>query len=143
MMTTRMLLLPCVSVGLFLLQGCEYFPESSFTLADGSRLPAWIDVPSGTGRGDAHLTMSYYIKPSGRSAVFSLKVRGKNLQSVRAELGCSKPFKLAGATADYPSYEAISYNGRTEMIEHKKMEPIFYVSDDPVVRKQYQDRGCS
>lgn len=36
----------------------------------------------------------------------------------------------------YPLYEVITINGITEIIEHKKMEPIFYITDDPVVWKE-------
>ena len=42
--------------------------------------------------------------------------------------------------ADYPAYEAITVNGITQIIEHKKMEPIFYVTDDAAVAKQF---SCS
>jgi len=33
----------------------------------------------------------------------------------------------------YPSYEIITVGRTTEVIEHRKMEPIFYVTDDPSV----------
>ena len=36
----------------------------------------------------------------------------------------------------YPSYEIISVNGLTEIIEHRRMEPIFYLTDDPHVKQQ-------
>jgi hypothetical protein len=56
------------------------------------------------------------------------------------------PFQLTdppqGFPPDYPAYEAITINGITEIIEHRKMEPIFYVTDDPTVWKQYELRGC-
>jgi hypothetical protein len=35
----------------------------------------------------------------------------------------------------YPSDEALSANGITEIVEHRRMEPTFYISDDPAVRK--------
>jgi hypothetical protein len=41
-----------------------------------------------------------------------------------------------GFPAGYPSYEIVSIGGVTEIIEHRKMEPIFYVSDDPAVRAE-------
>ncbi len=39
----------------------------------------------------------------------------------------------------YPSYEVITVNGITEIIEHRKMEPVFYVTDDPAVWKELMD----
>jgi hypothetical protein len=33
-------------------------------------------------------------------------------------------------------YEAITANGITEIIEHRRMEPVFYVNDDPALRSQ-------
>jgi hypothetical protein len=41
-----------------------------------------------------------------------------------------------GFPAGYPSYEIITVNGITEIIEHRKMEPIFYITDDPAVWKE-------
>jgi hypothetical protein len=31
------------------------------------------------------------------------------------------------------SYEVVTVNGITEIIEHRKMEPLFYVTDDAAV----------
>ena len=36
----------------------------------------------------------------------------------------------------YPSYEVLTANGITEVIEHRRMEPVFYISDDPEVRRK-------
>lgn len=59
---------------------------------------------------------------------------------------CKEPFHLNNRSQDppfdYPAYEAITVNGITEIIEHRKMEPIFYVTDDPTVWKQYESVGC-
>jgi hypothetical protein len=34
----------------------------------------------------------------------------------------------------YPAYEIITVDGITDVIEHRKMEPLFYVTDDSAVR---------
>jgi hypothetical protein len=82
--------------------------------------------------------MSYYIDSSGRSVTFELqdikknkiaKVKGTQLGLEPLELGIAK----AEASAKYPSYEIININGITEVIEHRKMEPIFYITDDSAV----------
>jgi hypothetical protein len=53
--------------------------------------------------------------------------------------------KVSGKTKDlrperqpfhYPRYVAITVNGVTDIIEHRTMEPIFYVTDDPAVWKE-------
>jgi hypothetical protein len=130
-----------------LIIGCEYFPESTFTLASESRLPGWITPPPGLTRGDLSLTMSYYVKPWGRSAQFIL--RDKNKQILKKEDGkmrCSEPFELKspsqGFPTGYPAYEAITVDGITEIIEHRKMEPIFFITDDPAVQKHIAEIGC-
>lgn len=56
---------------------------------------------------------------------------------------CKKPFQLKGSDASgYPAYEAITVDGITEIIEHRKMEPVFYVTDDASVWAQYTLKGC-
>jgi hypothetical protein len=41
-----------------------------------------------------------------------------------------------GFPPGYPSYELITVNGIIEITEHRKMEPIFYITDDPAVWKE-------
>jgi hypothetical protein len=127
--------------------GCYSVPESTFKLADDSRLPKWVALPPGLTRTNVSLTMSYYVMPWGRSARFIL--RDKTDQMMKKENGkmrCKESFQVKNSSeefpSDYPSYEAITVNGITEIIEHKKMEPIFYVTDDAVVWKQYESLGC-
>ncbi len=127
--------------------GCEFLAESTFKLADESRLPKWVMLPQGLTRDDVSLTMSYYIRPWGNSAQFTLQ--NKNGQVIIKEDGkvtCKEPFKLKSSpqqsSSGYPTYEPITINGITEIIEHRRMEPIFYVTDNPGVWKQYQSTGC-
>ena len=120
---------------------CEQFPESTFQLASDSRLPKWITLPPGLARTDVSLTMSYYIKPWGSSATFTLRdKKGQILRKVYGKLKGSEPLYLKhpppGFPPGYPSYEVITANGITEIIEHRQMEPLFYVTDDPAVRKE-------
>jgi hypothetical protein len=51
----------------------DWIPESTFELANESRLPKWITLPPGLTRADVSITMSYYILPWGRNARFILK----------------------------------------------------------------------
>jgi len=82
--------------------------------------------------------MDYYIKLSGHSATFILRdAKGQKLAKVKGTLKGLEPLKLKnpppGFPPDYPSYAIITVNGVTEIIEHRQMEPIFYIADDPAV----------
>ena len=121
--------------------GCEWFPESTFELASESRLPKWIALPPGLTRADASITMSYYVMPWGRNTVFILRDAKRQVRTnVRGKTRGSGPSQLKhppqGFHSGYPSYEVITVNGITDIIEHRKMEPIFYVTDDPAVWKE-------
>jgi hypothetical protein len=129
------------------LTGCRYFPESTFRLASESRPPKWIALPPGLSRADASITMEYYVKPWGSSATFVLAdTKGEILKKVDAKVKCREPFQLKnpprGSASGYPSYEAITVDAATEIIEHRKMEPIFYITDDTAVWEQYRQNGC-
>jgi hypothetical protein len=122
-------------------RGCESFPESTFELASESRLPKWITLPPGMTRADVSLTMNYHVWPWGRSATFILRrAKGKTLEEISGKVRGGGPNQLKesrpGSPAGYPLYEVITVNGMTEIIEHRKMEPTFYVMDDPAVRKE-------
>jgi hypothetical protein len=121
--------------------GCAWFPESTFELASESRLPRWITLPPGLTRADVSITMSYYVMPWGRSATFILQnKKGQTLKEVDGKLKGLEPLQLEhpppGFPPGSPSYEVITVNGVTEIIEHRKPEPIFYITDDPAVRKE-------
>lgn len=44
--------------------------------------------------------------------------------------------KLPGYPEGYPSYEITTVGEITEFIEHRRVEPIFYVTDDPAVDEE-------
>jgi hypothetical protein len=126
-----------------MIKGCEYFPESTFQLASESRLPKWITLPPGLTRADVSITMSYY---TWGSAGFVLQdAKGQTLEKVDEMVKCQN-FHLKnppqGFPPGYPSYAVITVKGTTEMIEHRKMEPVFYITDDPAVWKEYRAFGC-
>ena len=123
--------------------GCQYFPESTFQLASESRLPKWITLPPDFTRADVSITMSYFAWPG---AGFVLRdAKGQTLEKVDGSEKCSN-FQLRkpppGFRPGYPSYTEIVVKGTTELIEHRKMEPIFYVTDDPAVWQEYRTFGC-
>ena len=144
----RYRLLAILLVIVFLtIKGCYLFPESTFTLASDSRLPKWVTLQPGITRADVSLTMNYYVMLWGSSAQFIL--RDKDGQTVKKDNGktrCGVPFQLKnppqGFRSGYPAYQAITVHGITEIIEHRKMEPIFYITDDTAIWKQYESIGC-
>jgi hypothetical protein len=127
-------------------KGCQYFPESTFELANDSRYPKWITLPPGQTRANVTLTMSYYIEPWGTFAGFKLQDKERIIQEAEGKLRCNHALQLKdrpqGFEPGYPTYEQVTVNGITETIEHRKMEPIFYITDDPGVRKQLSEIGC-
>jgi len=126
--------------------GCESLPESSFELANDSRLPIWFNLSPGLSRADVSVTMNYYIKPTGRSATFVLHDKENHiLGRVTGIIRGSTPVSVKGSSqsgiTDYPSFEVITAQGVSEVIEHKKMEPKFYITDDPAVLRALMDQS--
>jgi hypothetical protein len=137
----KYLLFVALTISCFAIVGCEYFPESTFELASESRLPKWITLPPGLIRADVSITMSYYDNPWGSNVKVILHDAKKQiLTKVYGKEKDAGPFQLKhppqGFPPGYPLYEIITVNGITEIIEHRKMEPIFYVTDDPAVWKE-------
>jgi len=125
--------------------GCRFFPEPCFDLAPESRLPDWFPIPAGTSRDGVTVNMCYYIPlASGRTATFAMRDAGegkKELAEVSGALRGPYPLHVPNFPAerppDYTSYEVITVGDLTEVIEHRRMEPIFYVVDDPAVRHAF------
>ena len=126
---------------LFIIQlalGCS---EANFNLAPESRLPKWFKIPIGLSRADVTVTMDYYIPPGGPIAVFTMfDKQGHKIAKVKGKLKGTSPNQLKnplpGYPAGYPSYEIVTVFGVTDIIEHHKRVPIFYVTDDPDVWKE-------
>jgi hypothetical protein len=92
-------------------------------------------LPPGLARTDVSVTLNLYTPLVGDDAKFIFKDEsGKKLAEVKGKVkNC--PF------TGYPAYDAVVANGTTEIIEFRKMEPIFYVNDDPAVRTELL-AGC-
>jgi hypothetical protein len=118
--------------------GCS---EANFDLAPESRLPKWFKLPAGLSRSDVTVTMDYYIPPWGRIAVFTMyDKKGHKIAKVTGKQKGDSPNEIKnrplGFPSGYPSYEIITVDSVTDIIEHRKMEPIFYVTDDSNVWKE-------
>lgn len=136
-----------------LIAGCGSgnFPESCFDLSSESRLPAWFSLPKGTSRQAVTVRMCYYVDGSGRSATFALRetrvahfnlgagqMVGKTLAEAKGKDGGLHPLTATNSEPrpfEYPKYKVITVGDITEVIEHRRMDAIFYVVDDPDIRQ--------
>ena len=126
------------AVAVLTLSSCGLFPESSFELAPSSRLPRWIALPPGLSRNQISVTLDYYVSPIGRTATFRLydSHKQQRLKFSGYPRG-GHPVTLKnpplGFPPGYPKYEVITINGLPDVVEHRAMEPLFYMTDDPAV----------
>ncbi len=125
-----------ITLLLLTISGCA---ESNFELSPDSRLPKWFSIPQGMSRSDLAVDLTYYIVPTEKSVFKMRDTDGKIISKVVGHRygGYKYPKELknppSGFPDGYPSYEVIIYDGVIDIIEHKKMEPIFYTTDDPDV----------
>ena len=124
------------------LTGCL---EASFELAPESRLPKWLDVPDGVARSDLRVTMDYYSTFSGGEYVFrfydksqflkiqKISIATENQPAIRTKELRNPP---EGFPKGYPAYNVVTVNGISDIVELRKMEPFFYMTDDPAVWKE-------
>ena len=132
-----------ILITVFVLVSChptKGFLESEFALSPESRLPVWFSqLPEDTEREDVTVLLRYYTSPFDvDDTVLILKKGSRTLERVtgRSE---HHPKYWAWAREDWPnrshpSYVNITIEGKTEIIEHKKMEPVFYVSSEEAVK---------
>jgi hypothetical protein len=73
----------------------------------------------------------------GGTATFALKQRNDHvIAEAKGKVRGDHPVYLGSNTdplRQYPSYEIVTVNGISEAIEHRAMEPVFYITDDPAV----------
>jgi hypothetical protein len=122
-----------------IITGCA---EGNFKLAEESRLPKWFKIPSGMTRQDVTVTMDTYLFPTEKSIFRLWDKKGNELARVKGNRsgGYLYPKKRKnppqGYPNGYPSYEVIISSSVIDIIEHRKMEPIFYTTDDPAIWKE-------
>jgi hypothetical protein len=117
--------------------------ESKFVLAPDSRLPSWARIPGDLKRSDIVVVLKY-LTPSDRLDDATVEIRdrgGRKLASAHGQV-CWHPATLrqknrfGGLDPDvYPRYHYVRINGTTEVIEHRRMEPVFRISDDAELRR--------
>lgn len=136
--------LKCLLLVSLLIAGCHPTRgclASEFVLSPESPLPKWF-MSSGVPRSEAAVTMDYWRGPlGGGTAVFTLRnASGKSIAKVVGHNHGNYPFTLEpyGETGPipYPIYSIITAHGITEVIEHRKPEPVFRVATDPETRRK-------
>lgn len=117
--------------------GCE---ESRFLLAAESRLPRWFSGDQLAHRSEFSLQMIAYSSAvpgtGSRKAEFLLMdSNGKRLQRVVGDFRGIRPYKL-DERAPRPVYEVVTVAGVSELVEFRKREPVFHISDDQQLFEQ-------
>ncbi len=100
----------------------------------------WFTLSPGLARADVSVTMDYYITSTGRSAVFVLhgkerRVLGEFTGTLRGLSPMSLKEQTPSDNAASSSFEVVDVHGVLDVVEHKKMEPGFYMVDDPTIAK--------
>lgn len=119
-------------------RGCA---ESDFDLAQDSRLPKWFTLPSGVARSQVTVKMTYYTPITGPSTArfLLLGADGRALADVEGPVRDQQPQTLTPAPTSgplpYPIYEVVTIDGITEVIEHRRRDAVFHITDDAKVKK--------
>jgi hypothetical protein len=116
------------------------FLESSFELSSASRMPNWLGLSQKQEREDIILVLNYYSNAKAKVTIW--KKFGFIRMPIKWKWGQSQhhPAYWEWAHEDWPTrihpgYVNVTINGITEIVEHKKREPIFYISNEETVRK--------
>ncbi len=127
-----------------ILTGCNPvrgFLESEFDLATDSPLPPWYSsVPSGYQRRDLKIHISLYttILPVD-NAVFTVTDKEGEILFERSGENQWHPKYWVWAQKDWPArahpaYSIMEIAGQSAVVEFRRMEPIFYISNEAAVQ---------
>lgn len=142
----RWALITAVCISASAMTGCI---ESSFNLADESRLPHGVTIPPGLTRSDVTVTLDYI---TGTRANFTIRDRtGKKLARVSGKTK-GGPVSLKTIPLGYDprieGYQLVVINGVTEiigdrpyrehegMVQNGRIVALFYVIDDPAFSRE-------
>ena len=145
--TKRWALIAAVCISAFAMNGCI---ESTFNLASESRLPQGVTIPPGLKRADVSVTLDFYTLGQAR-----FTVRDKSGKTLTIATGKTKGNPIYPKTTPHGGngYELVVISGVTEIIECRPYKPnenmvqngkivaLFYVVDDPTLRKEVLSRG--
>jgi hypothetical protein len=111
------------------------FIESDFRLSSESRLPKWVDIPSGYSRQDLTMTITFYTHPFLSKVKMVVYGPGPEHKVINETIGDQwyHPITKKQPGYVYPRYIIISVNGIKEIFEHKERGPILWITDDPKI----------
>ena len=110
--------------------------ESETKLSKESRLPRWFEIPEGYSRKELGVIVKSYTNPKNMCAKVILHGPPPENKILIVKKGVEKihPYTESrmemGKIPPYPIYTTIEIDGITEIIEQRKAENIFYISDD-------------
>jgi len=114
--------------------------ESRFDLADDSPLPTWVlPLKEGCERKNMSVRLEYWSPLIDVDDVV-LIANGKNCKSIKKTGRSQRPaewWTLAQVdwpNRHYPSFNIVMIDGKSEIVEHKKMEPIFYIANEAAIQ---------
>jgi hypothetical protein len=142
----RVVLIIGLSAACTPMRGCK--ESGPFHIAPDSRLPRWFLLPTGVERQDVDVEMTYYISILPHApgmARFVLRSNdGRKLAEVSGTTRTKQPMSLARQSStgpiSYPVYEVITSGVITEIIEHRRYDAQFYVTDDALVHQRLEVR---
>ena len=100
--------------------------ESQFNLADSSRVPVWFEVPDVDSRLEYRVELRYYSLPWGsRASIAMIDSDGRLVDRLKLQV------EEIDVTQDSqcPRYQVLRGEGVVDIVEHRTMEPIFYMTD--------------
>lgn len=132
--TKRLGLIVAVCISACGMSGCL---ESSFRIANESRLPRGLTIPPGLTRSDVSATVDFYTLGQVK---FILRDKGGRKIGMVTGHQKGNPLHLRttppGREPRYPSYVLVAIDGVTEIMEQRRREDILYVVDDPGIREE-------
>jgi hypothetical protein len=113
-----------------------WLPESNFTLSPDSRFPKWFTIPPGYDRKDLTIEIYYYAPPLIKSNFKTILLGPPpDYKQLDKKIGTVQWHPATRSYSAYPSYHIVRIDNTVELIEHMKMETIFYISDDAEMKQ--------
>lgn len=108
---------------------------SQLQLSPESRLPKWFSTYADR-RESVKVSMDTFVGPFGRTATFTLRSRNGSVLSKAS--GKKRGLEPIAPNGDhtYPLYEIVTVGEIVELIEHRRMDNSFFVSDDVQLKRQ-------
>jgi hypothetical protein len=133
---------------IFSISACDFikygYPEAQFKLSPESRLPKWVDIPSGYTRNDLTMTITYHVHLSGslsraKMVVKSLVPDSKVLLEIVGKY-YRHPLTKKQEWDVYPKYTVITVNGLGEVFEKRQKGNVLHITDAPKATAVFKEQ---